>query len=412
MLYVGKAKNLKNRTNSYRQLKQLRGKTRTLVLEAQTLKFRELESELEALLVEAELIRTYQPHFNILLKDDKSPLYIGITKDTFPRVITLRKPETNEIPLSAMYGPFPSGFKVKEVLAIARKIFPWCSGATKRGKACFYYHLDLCPGACVDAIAPEAYKKNIDHLKLFLRGQRDSVLQHLKKEMKVAAETQQYEQAAKLRDQLVAIEDVTKREYRLKPDLEVYQLLQDNPDQTLILLRREISSWVPIPNTFELRRIECYDVSNISGTDATVAMTVAINGQIDHSQYRIFHIRTKDTPDDYHMMKEALQRRQNHPEWGMPDLLVIDGGKGQVRAALSVLQWSMPTIGIAKDPDRLVLPNILPPLSGRTVKWQLNELPPNHPGLQLVQQLRDEAHRFSKKHHHMLHTKTVLELDK
>src|SRR5260221_143848 len=160
VLYVGKAKNLKNRIASYKQWKTTFGKTRKLVFHAKQLKFSVLESELEALLVETELIRTHQPQYNILLKDDKSPLYVQVTDEDFPRVLTIRKKEIDKGQVKGtILGPFPSAFQLNEVLNIARRIFPWCNGG-KNSRPCFYYHLDLCPGACVGEISAENYQEN------------------------------------------------------------------------------------------------------------------------------------------------------------------------------------------------------------------------------------------------------------
>lgn len=417
VLYVGKAKNLKNRVTSYSQYNQLSYRIKQLVTTASTLKFRTLDSELEALLVEAELIGRYQPHFNILLKDDKSPLYIHITQEMFPRVTKIRKKEllTKKLKGTTL-GPFPSAYKVNEVLKIARTIFPWCSQPTQseveqtKQKACFYYHLDLCPGACIGLITKEQYKTNITNLIAFLKGKKKEVLHSLSDAMKEAVLDEHFELAAQYRDQIQLITDVTERSYTLKPDLTLPALKESIAEDGRAGLQKLLTTYSFVPHSYTLDRIEGYDVSNTQGTLASVAMVTFTNGKIDTSEYKAFNIKTLDTPNDYHMLKEALTRRQNHPEWGKPNLVVIDGGRGQVRAVLSTWTWDIPVIGIAKHPDRLVIPIFKQPPRQKpsSITYHIAKLLPNDPVLQLVQQIRDEAHRFSKKTHSGRRVKKLL----
>src|SRR3990167_1194496 len=189
ILYVGKAKNLKNRIKSYTQYQQLAPRIKKLVTSAKRVKFEVLDSELEALLIEAELVRVHQPFFNIRLKDDKSPIYVVITtNETYPQVLRKRKTDlVKEKPKGTILGPFQSGFSLNEVLKIARRIFPWCSDPGV-GRPCFYYHLDLCPGACIGQVTPAEYRENIDSLILFLRGKKKIVVRELTQKMKLAAQ--------------------------------------------------------------------------------------------------------------------------------------------------------------------------------------------------------------------------------
>ncbi len=411
VLYVGKAKNLKRRVTSYSYTKKLSNRIHQLVTTASHVKFKILESELEALLVEAELIRTYLPQFNVALKDDKSALYIHITKEEFPRVETVRKKEIISYHLpGTIIGPFQSFYKVREVLQIARSIFSWCNhpASAQRGevkKPCFYYHIRLCSGACVGQISAEEYNENIQALVLFLRGKTKEVLSELKQSMQEYSAREEYEKAGVARNQINIIKEVTSKQYRLKPDLVASVSLSSNEvEDQLIYLRKLLHTYQAIPATYELNRIETYDVSNIGGQQASVAMVTTIKGEMDSSEYRLFNIRTLNTPNDYQMMKEALLRRQNHPEWGKPNLVVIDGGKGQLRAALSIWQWDCPVISIAKDPDRIIIPHLhwTTKLTEDTSKleklqYHIIKLPETHPALRLVQKGRDEAHRFSKK---------------
>ncbi len=403
-------------------------------------KFKVLESELEALLVEAELIRTYQPQFNILLKDDKSPLYINITNDKFPRVIRLRKKQIIFDPKSidskgTILGPFSSAYKTQEVLKIARKIFPWCNKVENKlansdsdgsdKKPCFYYHIDLCPGACIGEISEKDYGENIKQLILFLKGEKKIVSKNLKLRMAEKAKQEKFEEAAIIRDQLEMIEYVTKKTHHLKPELTSHALKNKVSEDGIIYLQKILSEYLGLPKQYPLTRIEGYDVSNTQGTNPAVSMVVFTNGEPDKSQYRLFNIRSLNTPNDYQMMKEATVRRQNHREWGVPNLVIIDGGKGQVRSTLQDWNWNYPIIGIAKNPDRLVIPKI------DWSKWGINnqenneyesnnhslknleyfivKLESNHPSLKLIQQIRNESHRFSQYQHKRRRLKGMFE---
>lgn len=425
VLYVGKAKNLKNRIASYKQWKLTTGKTRRMVFTATQLKHQVLESELEALLVEAELIRTHQPQFNILLKDDKTPLYVQFTDEEFPRVLTARKKDVQKKHLKGtILGPFQSAYKVKEVLGIARKIFPYCNGprtanyGTPENRPCFHYHLDECPGACIGLVTKEEYRDTIQQLILFMKGKKKDVVRSIEQSMKDASEREDYELAAELRDRISEIKEVTEHSRKLRPDLALPRLKESLRAEGLIQLRRFLSTYMNYPKTYALTRIEGYDVSNIQGTNATVAMVTFVNGQPALDQYRLFNIRTLDTPNDFAMLQEALLRRQNHQEWGVPNLLVIDGGKGQLRSALKAWHWTVPVMSIAKKPDRLIFPII--PVSEKEfdpseprnldgLKYEELKLPPDHPALTLIQRIRDESHRFSKKQHTRLRQKSMLE---
>ena len=427
VLYVGKAKDIRKRIAQYRRYNQLPPKSQQLVTTATQLKHEVLPSELDALLVEAELIRTHQPPFNILLKDDKSPLYIHITNETFPRVFTRRKRDLIKHDYKgSIIGPLPSARKVKEVLGIARKMFPWCNASRRSlpedetnidadaSKACFYYHIDQCPGVCTGEISVEEYSHIIDDLKRFLRGKKRSVVQDMRQRMHEHAEAERFEQAAQLRDRIDSIEAVTQRYRRLKPVLTLPTLKISEQEESIIQLQRILSTYTNLPKQYPLDRIEGYDVSNIQGKGAAVGMVVFEDGAPVKAEYRLFNIRTLDTPNDYHMLKEALLRRQNHPEWGDPSLLVIDGGKGQLRGAHYVWQGTTPIISIAKDPDRIIIPKLRRDRSNDTTQqlpydYHVLNLPPDHLALRLIQRIRDESHRFSKRQHTRLRQRQMFE---
>ncbi len=375
-----------------------------MVTEASSLKWSVLTSELEALLVEAELIHAHQPHYNILLKDDKSPLYIVITDEAFPRVLTAHKRKVvNMHGIKRLFGPFPSSLQVRYVLHEARRIFQWCNEREKNNKACFYVHLQLCGGACAGKVSQEEYQFMIQRLIAFLSGRTHELAHEMKEEMKIASELQQYERAATLRDQLEMITYVTTHKRPLPLDMKLPQLMQEEADEMVVQLRRLLNMHMSLPPNYPLHRIEGYDISNTQGTKPVAALVVAIDGQMDNAEYRMFNIQLGEKPNDYGMMKEALVRRQKHPEWGMPDLVMLDGGKGQLRAGISVWKWTVPICALAKDPDRVFFYN------PHTKEYTMTPLKDDEPASTLLRRLRDEAHRFSKKQHSRRRTRAVIE---
>lgn len=411
---MGKAKNLKNRVLSYRRRSELVPRIRTMVDRARYLAWRELGSELEAILVEAELIHAYQPPFNVLLKDDKSPLYIALTAADFPQVLRVRQRDLQKKQFAGAraFGPFASANQTNELLKIVRPIFPWCNQADKhqsatnlakeKSRPCFYYHLGLCPGACAGEISRADYHKTIDQLALFLQGKIGAVKQLLNRQMKAAAAAENFEAAARLRDQLALIATVTAASHQLKPDYSLPGLTMERATNSLVVLRQLLADSFKLPRQYQFERIEGYDVSNTSGQEAVVSMVVFTAGASDKSEYRSFNIRSLQTPNDPAMLAEALGRRITHDEWRRSSLLLIDGGKGQLRRVLEVLRGSswqqVPIVGLAKNPDRIMIPQVTnwQPLK---ITWQILRLPDDNLGLQLLQQVRDEAHRFGKSHH-------------
>ncbi len=252
----------------------------------------------------------------------------------------------------------------------------------------------------------------ISHVKEFLRGKTSSLLKGMKQELELCSEMQQFEKAALLRDQITAIMHVTSPEYRLKPDMTLPVLTGNMQQEALVSLRSLLSAYYPLPRTSKLTRIEGYDISNIQGTNPTSSMVVAIDGKMDHKEYRHFGIKSLATPNDFAMMKETLTRRQLHPEWGIPDVILIDGGKGQLRSVLSVWNWPSIVVSIAKDPDRLLIPLIH---EGKTttkrkdITYKEVELTQDVPATRILQSIRDESHRFSRRLHHIKRDKSMFD---
>jgi excinuclease ABC subunit C len=382
ILYVGKAKSLKNRVSSYFQPPVRLGlKTARLVENIRSIDYIEVRSETEALLLESRLIKKFQPQYNIISKDDKSPYYIHITLEEFPR------PVINHNSDRAIAGPFLNSQIPKRILRQFRRISPFCIANRSVKRVCFYSHLGLCdpcPGRPFSPIEKKSYLANISRLRRLLHGQFSSVRIQLTRDMKASSNTLNFESAARLRDQLAALDQllsspVPPEEYLINPNL-----TQDLRDQAVSALEQALS-------LSPLHRIEMYDMAHLSGTSSTGAMTVAIDGELNSGNYRHFSIKFAPGNSDVDMMREVLSRRLSHPDWPVPDLIVLDGGKSQL-SIIRDIPFPCPVIALSKKEEILTLPSV----DGyREIKLNRTDS-----GLQLLQRLRDEAHRFSRRLHH------------
>lgn len=396
VLYVGKAIDLYHRVTSYFS-KDLSLKTRTLVEKIASLETIIVESELEALILEANLIKQFLPPFNVRLTDDKDYLYIALTKEEFPKVITARKQDLKVTKKN--WGPYPSSRTVRETLKSLRRIFPWCSSPpgpkNKNLRPCFYYHLKLCPGACVGLISKDDYNLIINRFSKFLDGKKEELIEELSLEMVKLSNEHKFEEASRVKKIIQGILYMTQTN-RVKSYLENPNFLEDERKVALEQLKSDLKL-EKLPE-----RIEGYDISNISGVDATGSLVVLTSGEIDKSQYRKFKIHITGRPNDVGMHKEMMQRRLRHPEWPMPDLIIIDGGRGQVRGVSAVISESVglqiPIFGLAKREEWLYPPE------GEIIKLSKKSL-----SLKLLQKLRDEAHRFAITFHRKLHRKVALQ---
>jgi excinuclease ABC subunit C len=393
VLYVGKAIDLYNRVSSYFSGKALDAKTMSLVSNIRNVETVVVESELEALILEANLIKKFLPLYNIRLTDDKDYLYIALTDEEFPKVITARK--TDLKPIKNWFGPFPSAKTVKTTLKQLRRIFPWCSNPpgprNKSLRPCFYFHIRLCPGACVGAISREDYLKIIKRLSKLLDGKKEELIEELMHEMQQYSEEMKYEEASRIKRTITGLEYLTQpnrvREYLGNPNF-----LQEENVSALKQLQKDLKL-AEIPE-----RIEAYDISNFQGKESTGSLVVLTHGEIDKSQYRKFKIKITGKPNDVGMHKEMMDRRLNHPEWETPQLILIDGGRGQVKGVFEILQQrglSIPIYGLAKRMEWLYPPE------GDVVK-----LPRRSPSLRLLQKIRDESHRFAVSYHRKLRQKS------
>ena len=341
VLYIGKATSLRDRVRSYfaSDIVSTRGESiARMVNEATSVAHKKTDSVLEALILEANLIKSHQPPYNAISKDNKSFNYVVVTKEDFPRVLVVRGrelfgPKAASYQLQATYGPFPHGSQLQEAVKIVRKIFPFRDKCTPgAGKPCFNRQIGLCPGVCSGEISKDEYAVVIRHIRQLFSGNFKGLKRQLAKEMKAAAKTEKFEKAEILRRQISALEHI----------------------RDVSLIRHERVS------AGGGARIEAFDVAHTAGTETVAVMTVVDNGEAYKAAYRKFKIQSA-TNNDVAALVEALERRLAHVEWPLPRAFVVDGGTAQVRAAERVLRKAgvgIPVVGVVKNerhkPERLI----------------------------------------------------------
>ncbi len=348
VMYVGKATSLRNRVRSYfaRNLSETRGPLVVqLVAAAKKIDFIETDTVLEALILEANLIKKYQPHHNTKEKDDKSFNHVVITNENFPRILVVRGREIEKLYsdpriTKEIYGPFPNGSSLREALKIVRRIFPYrdnrcllpnpisSNTSNTQPKPCFNRQIGLCPGTCTGEISQKEYARTIRHIRLFFDGKKKVLLKSLERDMKKYAKNLEFEKANQVKRTVFSLKHI----------------------QDVALIHREkngIDTMTGFGN-----RIEAYDIAHISGTSTVGVMTVVENGEANPAEYRMFKIRQEKGGDDLKSLGEVLARRFTHPEWTLPTLVVIDGGETHLNFAqkkLAELNMTMPVVSVVKD---------------------------------------------------------------
>ena len=525
VIYVGKAASLRARVRSYFGSRSgMDAKTRELVEHIADFEVIRTDTETEALILENELIKRYRPRYNILLRDDKTYPFIRITNEPYPRVIATRRLVQDG---SRYFGPYPSAGAVHRTLELLKRLFPYracdieITGNASR--PCLYYHIGRCAGPCIGAVSQQEYQQIIEHVVCFLEGKGDDLLPALRAQMEEAAERLDFEQAARLRDEIRAIEHVLQHQKIVTGRNESFDVLavaqgaggdacvqvstvrngkllgsesymmagarvDDTPstiltsfvtqfyqqavqippeivlqypvdDEAMIVawlterrgstvkltvpkrgLRRELVEmtqksaqqnleqhrvrWLndeqrttmalsELADALGLdrlpRRIECFDVSNLHGTNAVASMVVFEQAKPKKSDYRRFQIKSVEGPNDFAMLQEAIRRRyrralneEQTESWrSLPDLIIVDGGKGQLNAACEVLRelgLNLAIAALAKEHEELFLPDRPDPIL----------LPRDSQALYLVQRIRDEAHRFAITFHRKRRTKSTI----
>ncbi len=501
ILYVGKAKDLKARVSSYfNSPTQLGEKTKALVGQIQKIRTTEVESELEALLLEAHYIKKYNPRYNIRLTDNKAYVMIRITgcidnrlsgfssqlsesrfsvvsssdeqtdrqktdelasenrkpktdnrvgviiKDPYPVVTLARR---SDDPNSIYFGPYPSSAAVRQVLKLIRRAFPYQSVPNHPKRICLYNHLGLClcPPVNDSAELRRVYRYNIKNIIRILEGKSKVIIKELEKQRDNASNAELYEIALNSQKKINALSYIT-QPFRRPVEYEV------NPNLRVDIRRQELESLQQIltengcPIDYPAK-IECYDISNIQGTNAVGSMVVFVDGEKESGLYRKYKIRRdylknvistnperrdptqkhtdqeislrqrpdrndkRELPNDFAMMHEVLSRRLKHEEWDYPQLIIVDGGKGQVSSALQALEKigvKIPLVGLAKREETIVIP--IRDGEGRMAKGEEKfkevSLPKDTGALQLMMRLRDEAHRFAITYHRKLRSKAAV----
>ncbi|MDX1608183.1 MAG: GIY-YIG nuclease family protein [Candidatus Spechtbacterales bacterium] len=398
LFYIGKANNIKSRVQSHKNDDRLFAPEKIYSIE-----WIETANEIEALLKESEYIKKLQPKMNIRLRDDKRYFYVGITKEKLPRIFLTHQPSTTaKGKVNILYlGPFTDGGALKTTLKYLRRIFPYYTTNPKKpgtGKIhgplpCSRCHIGLCPGPVPTNELKKKefikeYKKNIRSIKNVLSGKRRGVIRDLKKNMKEASKEKRFEDAATARDIIAALENIFEHENFVLPW---------SPDKSALATSEQgINEGKYLAqltgNKKPIKTIEGYDISNIQGKNPTASMVRFKNGEPDKSLYRKFNIKAPDEPNDYLMMREVLRRRLKN-DWPLPDLILIDGGRGQLNAALFELKTAkikIPAVSLAKREEELYLPDKKAPIRLDTMPEQVENL---------LRRVRDEAHRFAVSHH-------------
>ncbi len=396
IIYVGKASQLKRRVRSYFTKKHADIKTPILVSNIASIDWIVTGSEVEALFLEAELIKRYKPLYNIRDKDDKNFSYVRVSvQDDFPRVSVVRRPSDDK---AKYFGPFMSTSMVREALRYLRRIFPYFSNSRLVAKSALEYQIGLAPDP---AITKRAYRANIRRLIMMLEGKSEVLVRELEQGMEKAAGSKHFEDAARLRDQYLALKALSRK---------MIFGAQENFDITMDQALTGLAERIGLQRL--PKRLECYDISNFQGGDAVSSMVVFTNGTPHQSEYRKFKMRSKG-PNDFAMMAETMRRRFSgrHTDWALPDLIIIDGGKGQLGAATEVLDElgvTIPAVGLAKRHEEIVQRiRDMPVAKHKSPRaeeryegeFRIIALPHTSKTLQLLQRIRDEAHRFAVAYH-------------
>ena len=420
IIYVGKASVLKNRVRQYFQKSKKDVKTTALVAEIADTDWIVVDTEMDALFLESEMIKRYMPKWNILLRDDKTVSYVRIDmKSEVPYISFTRNPVDDK---ATYIGPFYGKSVVEKAVRDLRRIFPYYTKPYD-GKKTLDTDLGLTPGIETNKSTPKDYKRNLRKLIRYLEGDRKKLLVELEKTMKDEASKGNFELAAEARDQLFGL-----RALRKKIIFSDKEFMDISSDQALRELQKLLGLEKPP------RRIEGYDISHQSGENTVGSMVVFINGASARSEYRKFKVRTSRN-DDLKSMVEVITRRLKHKEWDFPDLILLDGGKTQVNAILPLVEpYGIPVIGRDKSGDhsrnarvKLVIPEYpnsrafrsapareLAPaargdgLAGRGPKLGYLELPSNSHIARLVARIDEEAHRFAITYHTLLKRKKML----
>ncbi|MBQ3453127.1 GIY-YIG nuclease family protein [Candidatus Saccharibacteria bacterium] len=394
IIYVGKAAVLKNRVRQYFQKSHKDIKTEALVKEIFDTDWIVVDTEMDALFLESEMIKRYMPKWNILLRDDKTVSYVRITmNEEVPYISFTRNPVDDK---ATYIGPFYGKSAVEKAVRNLRKIFPYYV-KPYTGKKSLDTDLGLTPGIEIGRSTPKDYKRNLRKLIRYLEGGREKLIRELEKTMRDESQKGNFELAAEARDQLFGLKELKK-----KIVFSDKEFMDISSDQAL----RQLQDLLGLPKP--PRRIEGYDISHQSGQNTVGSMVVFINGASARSEYRKFKIRTS-TNDDLKSMKEMLTRRLKHKEWDYPDLIILDGGITQVKAILPIAKpYNIPVIGRDKSGDHTRNAKVKLVIPAPQAIPDILELPSASHVARLIARIDEEAHRFAITYHSLLRRKSML----
>ena len=387
IIYIGKAKSLRKRVRSYfRGKANLSLKQSSLITNVKDIDYISTTTETQALFLEASLIKKNIPKYNVSLKDDKSYPLIKITKEEFPAIFVCRPKARSD---AHFFGPYSNATLLRETLRVIRRAFPYRTCRIMPKSACLNLSLGLCSGPCIGLISKKKYLQNIRNIDLILQGEQEYLLRQLTEKMQEKAKKLDFEEASKIRDQIQALSSLYKdKTIPTRDYLKEAEQLKD------------VLNLSVVPE-----KIEAFDVSNIFGKEAVGCLVSFYQGRPDKNNYRRFKIKDIEGIDDYRMLAEIVRRRYNRLKennLSLPDLIIIDGGKGQLSSTkreLDKLDLDISIISIAKREEEIFLGNRKRPII----------LPFNSAALQLVRRIRDEAHRFALAYHHILRRKVAFE---
>ncbi len=393
IIYVGKSVNLKSRVSQYFHHSDQPPKTKAMVKSVADFDIINVDTEVEALILECNLIKKYRPRYNVSLKDDKMYPYVKITAENYPRLCITRRPVEDG---SRYFGPYTNVGAMQQSLKLLRKIFPLRTCKHFKKRPCLEYHIKRCLAPCVKEVNVTDYKELVDSVALFLDGQTNELERQLSNKMYTAAEKLDFETAAYFRNLLTSVKKLSEMQMVLnsKTEFDEKAAVENHIEDVYDLQRRLNLSTPP-------QRMECFDISHIQGAETVASMVVFQDGSPDKSSYRRFKLQTTEgKPDDFLSMQEVTRRRYGKCE-NLPDLIVIDGGIGQLNSALEIIRpiCDVPVIGLAKQFELVFV-------EGQSIPI---ELPMDSPAIKLLQRIRDEAHRFAITYHRKLRRKRNLQ---
>lgn len=382
IIYIGKAKFLKKRVASYFS-HFVSTKTQILVSKIADIEYKLCQTESMALLLEVTLVHKYKPKYNVSLRDDKSFPFVKITNEEFPAICITRKREADG---ARYFGPYTNVKLLRQALKIIRRSFPYRTCKKLPQQACIYYRLKLSPAPCIGKISKREYAKTIENICLILEAKTDTLIKKLSQEMNLKSRQSQFEQAAKIRDQINALGVFGRSQTGFSSQFELEDL------KNLVQLDK-------IP-----QRIEAFDISNIFGQEATGSVVSFYKGLPDKNNYRRFRIKMLHEINDYGMLREVLNRRYlrlKQENLALPNLILIDGGRSHLmtaKAEIEKLGLHISLISIAKEKENIYVADRKRPIS----------LKSDTPALNLIRRVRDEAHRFAVAYHHILRRKKII----